>query len=421
MLSMNVESFRERHPSNYTLIEDGRLAILRYAAILGPNASGKSNLLRAIGAIKWMILSSSGRKEGQSIPPYEPFLLSESGSRCPVALEIEFVVPSGTRYRYEISFSNDRVEEERLYSFSRRSRATVFSRNSDDTWETIKFGSTYKGGNRKFPFFRNAAYLSRAGNDASSPYFIREIYDYFEKMKIISSEFVGDSFFSRSDLDNRELSAISKIIRLADTGVERVTIEDNKFAKDVRLPEGIPEELKKMIIDQNRKVTKYWILSQFKELVAFDARDMSQGTVQLYKILPIFLSVLRAGSVLIFDEIDVHFHKDLVALLLRLFRDNQINLAGAQMIFSTHDTTILDSSYIRRDQVWLASKKNGASSLRSLDEYDKKHVRHDSSFESLYRNGRLGALPRVSYLSLKRAVLDALERNNPVDEGEGDA
>ncbi|WP_372094441.1 ATP/GTP-binding protein [Tistrella mobilis] len=407
LLSMNVESARHRHPSNFTLIEDGRIGVLRSAAILGANASGKSNLLTALSALRWLVESSGGRKEGQRILPYEPFRLSGESRKEPVILEMEFVVPSGVRYRYEISFLANKILEERLYSFARRARAMVFERTPYDTWETIKFGGTYKGGNRRFPFFQNAAYLSRAGNDASSPEFIREIYRYFQNMVHINS---GDSLFSLKPLTvPSTLSAVSEIICLADTGVEKVTLEENEGVEDIKFPENMPDEIKEAILLQNRMSVNYWIKGSSGELVKFEQSEMSDGTNRLFQILPVVLDIFESGSVLVFDEIDAHFHTNIVELILKMFHDSEINSKGGQIIFTTHDTNILNSSFLRRDQIWLVSKNEGASSLRSLDEYDKKYVRHDSPFESLYRDGRLGALPRVSYGRVKETVLNALE------------
>lgn len=419
MFSMNVESARDRHMNNYTSIEGGRYGVLRAAAILGANASGKTNLLYALLALKWLVRSSSDRKEGQRISPYEPFRLSEESRRQPINFEVEFVVPSGVRYRYEVAFSNRRILEERLYSFARRAKALVFDRGPDDTWETIKFGSTYRGGNRRFPFFSNAAYLSRAGNDASSPEFIREIYRYFGSITSLSA---GDSMITLSELaDEHTLRAVSELICLADTGVERVTIEENEAFDDVKFPEGMPEDLKEAIIFQNRMAAKFWVKSYSGKLVSFDSVEMSDGTNRLVQILPVILDVLHSGSVLTFDEIDAHFHTDIVELILRLFQDEQINRKGAQIIFTTHDTNVLNSSILRRDQIWFVSKERGASHLKSLDEYDKKYVRHNSPFESFYRDGRLGALPRLSYSRVKSALVRALSAKDAPKNESADA
>lgn len=407
MLSMHSEGSRTRHPSNFTLIEDERFAILRSAGIFGANASGKTNVLRALAALQWIVVSSAGRKDGQPIPPYEPFRLSSDFAEKPVSFEIEFVVPSSARYRYEVAFSKHRIVEERLISFARRSRAILFERLSEDTWENIRFGGTFKGGVRKFPFFDNAAYLSRAGNDASSPEFIREIYKYFQSITYIPA---GNTMFSKIALnDPKMMRAVSELMCLADTGVSKVTLEENESANDIRLPEGMPDDLKEAILAQNRLTAKFWMKSASGDLLSFEADDMSHGTNRLFELLPMILSAFEDGSIIALDEIDAHLHTDLVNLVLQLFHDDEVNAKGAQLLFSTHDTNVLDAAYMRRDQIWFASKEGGVSSLKCLSEYDKKYVRQDSPFEAFYRDGRLGALPRLPYNRVKHALLEALD------------
>lgn len=406
-LSLNVETARARHPSNYSLVDNGRLAVLRSAAILGANASGKSNVLRALAALRWIIVSSSDRKEGQAIPPYEPFRLSEDSTQRPIEFEVEFVVPSGVRYRYELAFTRRKIERERLFSFARGSKALVFERDADDTWQTIKFGGTYKGGTRKFSFFDNASYLSRAGNDASASEAIREIYKYFQQVTFIPA---GNRIFATKALADAEMMrAVSELVCLADTGITKVTLEENDGPTQIKLPDELPEEIKEAILAENKMATKFWVKSSAGELLSFDTDDMSDGTVRLVELLPLILKAFADGSVLLFDEMDAHLHTDLVDMILRLFHDDQVNSKGAQIIFSTHDTNILDADQMRRDQIWFVAKVDGASQLKSLDEYDKKYVRQDSPFESFYRDGRLGALPQVSYGGMRQVLLSALD------------
>jgi uncharacterized protein len=415
MLSMHVEGSRTRHPSNYTLVEDDRIAVLRSAAVLGANASGKSNILTALRALRWIILSSAELKDGEPIPPYEPFRLSPDSEKRPVRFEIEFVIPSGSRYRYEVAFSAVKIMEERLFSFAKRSRALVFERGKDDTWESVTFGGTYKGGKRKFSFFENASYLSRAANDAASPDFIREIYRYFKSMTYVSSGNWGSPKIKLADA--AMMRAVSELICLADTGVAEVTLVENETFREMQLPDSFPDDLKEEIIAQNRMTTKFWIKSQSGELVSFDSDDMSDGTIKLLELLPVFLDSFKSGSVVVLDEINAHLHTDLVNLILQLFHDDEINAKGAQIIFSTHDTNILNSAQMRRDQIWFASKEKGASSLKSLDEYDKNYVRQDSPFEAFYLDGRLGALPRVSFGTVKQALLSVLREPEISENG----
>lgn len=403
MLSFYADSNRSRLPENFSLFEDNKLAILRTCVILGSNASGKSNLLNAFAALKWMIVSSGSMKDKQKIPIYKPYKLNKDSINNPVSFEIEFIVKSGIRYRYEISFLEDKIISECLYSFAKRQKAVFFIRKENDTWENIKFGTNYKGGNKKFPFFSNNSYLSKAGNDASSPETIREIYNYFREMDFIFPN-VGilmPDFFT----DEKNINIISELIHYADTGISKIRPIFKENAPEVSLPANFPEKLKELIRKENSIEYKFSAISEDGEEVEFDKDDMSEGTIRLFGIIPIILNSLRNGTPLIVDEVDAHLHTHVLELIIKIFQNDEINKKGAQLIFTTHDTNIMASNRLRRDQIWLTSKDKGETSLTCLDEYDKKYVRPDSPFESFYREGRLGAVPNISFNKIKDFII----------------
>lgn len=217
------------------------------------------------------------------------------------------------------------------------------------------------------------------------------------------------------------LKAVGDIICLADTGVTRVTAEENTNADEIKLPDSMPDDVKEMILEQNRTAYKFWVKSTAGELVEFDEDSMSDGTIRLFEVLPLILTTLQDGAPLFIDEMNAHFHTHLSNLVLQLFHDHGINNKGAQIIFTTHDTNILDPDILRRDQIWLVSKEGGVSSLRALDEYDKRYVRSDSPFEAFYKDGRLGAIPRLSYSDVRAAILAAIRKEKPSELGDGDA
>lgn len=401
LFSMNAENGLKRLPGNYSEIEDGKFSILRSAAIFGPNASGKSNLLGAIKALKWLITESKSLNEEDSIPPYEPFKLSPGAASKLTEFEIEFVVPSGIRYKYSVAYSNERVVSESLYSFPKRQSALIFSRGGDDTWRTIKFGASYKGGDRRFSFFPNSTYISRAGNDASAARSIREIVQYFRSIIILDAgvNVHVSNFYEREG----NLKIVTDLICLADTGVKNITIEE-RSNENIRLPEDIPEQLKKIILQQNSVSYKFWHEAQNGQLIKFDKEEMSDGTVKLFELLPMLLMALSAGAPIFIDELDSHLHTNIVSLIFELFNDPIANSKDAQIIVTTHDTNLMDPSKLRRDQLWLVQKNNGSSTLTSLDAYDKGSVRPNSPFEEFYKDGRFGALPSLSYVKIRKAI-----------------
>jgi uncharacterized protein len=401
-LSMNAENGHSLHSDNYALIEAGKLAVLRSAAVLGPNASGKSNLLKAVHVIKWLINSSGNRKEGQSIPYYEPFKLSFEDRALPVEFEIEFVVPSGVRYRYSVAFNKLRILSESLYSFLNRQRALVFKRNPQDTWETVKFGGSYKGGSRRIPFFENNTYISKAGDDASAPENIREIFRYFRNIQIVDaqSRIKSTNYFD----DSENLNMMSALLALADTGISEITAEENAVVKDMRFPEEVPDEIRQAFIDAHKLSFTFWSNDHDGKRVEFSEDEISDGTLKFFELMPTLLAAIAAGVPVFVDELDGHLHTNIVSLILEIFNDTEINKKNSQLIFTTHDTNVLDSSKMRRDQIWFVSKRDGETTLTCLDSYDKNYVRADSPFEKFYIDGRFEALPIIDKARIRRTL-----------------
>lgn len=418
LFSMNVEGGLSTLQGNFTEIEGGKYSILKSAAIFGPNASGKSNLLTAFKALRWLISNSRALDEGSDIPAYEPFKLSARNMEEPIKFAIEFVVPSGVRYEYSVSYTKSRVVSESLYSFPKRQRALIFSRSEADTWETVKFGANYKGGDRRFPFFPNSTYISRAGNDASAPQGIRDVILYFRAIAVIDA--AVNMHVSNYYQQDGHLEAVSNLICLADTGIKEITAE-KRTVDDIRLPEDMPEEVKKAIYEQNSISYKFWHENQAGYLVKFEQDEISDGTAKLFEILPVFLTAISNGIPIFVDELDSHLHTNLVALIFELFHDSLANPKNAQIIVTTHDTNMMDPSKFRRDQIWLVTKENASSVLTSLDEFDKSLVRSTSPFEDFYKDGRLGALPSIPYTKIRDAIKGMPKHKGLIKSGETDA
>jgi hypothetical protein len=135
----------------------------------------------------------------------------------------------------------------------------------------------------------------------------------------------------------------------------------------------------------------------------FDLTEESAGTQTWFALIGPALTALRTGQILLFDEIDASLHPKLSARLLELFQDPVTNPYGAQLIFTTHDTSLLN--HLNRDEVWLTEKRdNGATTLTGLAEYGGDKVRRSLNLEKAYLQGRFGAVPEVDQFTLRRAL-----------------
>lgn len=184
---------------------------------------------------------------------------------------------------------------------------------------------------------------------------------------------------------SREKEMALALLRFADIGVEDVEAGELEDASGGALPYL-------RLIHRARD-----------ERLAFEMRQDSAGTRAWFNVIGPIISVLRSGEIMLFDEIDASLHPKLSARLLELFQDPQTNPRGAQLIFTTHDTGLLN--HLNRDEVWLTEKgDDGATTLTALAEYGGDKVRRSLNLEKAYLQGRFGAVPELDQYTLRRAL-----------------
>lgn len=125
-------------------------------------------------------------------------------------------------------------------------------------------------------------------------------------------------------------------------------------------------------------------------------KDESDGTIKMYSLGGFIIPVLEKGHTLLIDELDRSMHPHLCEYIVKLFNAAKTNPNNAQLIATTHDTSLLNSDNLRRDQIWFFSKSHGASHLFSLDQFDKSDVRKNTPFDKWYLDGRFGAIPKIN-------------------------
>ena len=376
----------------------GGIYPLKSAGVYGANASGKSNLLLAFRALQYLLARSGSLKDGEPIKCYEPYLLSGQTQNAPVRLALEFQVSNGSRYLYTVAFLRNRIVEERLDLYRTARVANLFDRRENDTWESTKFGPFLKGGTRKFPFFANNAYLSKAGNSADAPEIIRDAYNYI--LRDITHLGIDDDISFGNDVYSKPgvLEKIAQLLKLIDTGVADIKVENQEVKKeDFIFSPNTPEGFKKQIMLEKSRTFLFDHKTETNETVAFERGAESKGTLKMFDLAPLLIDVFENGGVLIIDELDRSMHPHMAELIIKLFNDPEVNPGGAQLIFSTHNANLMSPDLLRRDQVWFAEKSNGASRFFSLDDFDKKKVTPTSPFARWYAEGRFGAIPSIDY------------------------
>lgn len=408
LLSFYAENKPKHHAGNISYI-DNEHGILKTCAVYGSNAAGKTNLILAFDALRKLIVRSGDLKDGELISCYEPYLLSKSTIDKPTCFEIEFFIEE-TRYLYRIEYNQREILFEKLDYYSSARTSNIFIRSSSD-WKEMRFGESFKGGKKQIAFFANNSYLSKAGNTPDSPQVVRTIYNYFRKSveTMLTAQSIG--VFNWND-NPGTVSIINTFLNKTDLGISKFEIENsNNNLDDITFPKDMPKGVSDKLLIEFSKEEVFFHESDYGELVRFEKNMESRGTQRLFKLLPFIIRVLEQGSVLFFDEIENSFHPHVAELIIKLFNDPLVNIKNAQLIFTTHNLSLMSSSTMRKDQIYLTDKSiEEGTEFNCLESYDAA-LKDSSPFSKWYDEGRLGAIPALHYReisdSIKKVFSDA--------------
>jgi AAA15 family ATPase/GTPase len=404
VLSMHAEHPKHNLLNNIAYPADDGIAVLKSAVIYGANASGKSNALVALGALKFIVCETHALSENRRIDCYDPYLLSESTKNAPTEFEIEFVSPGGKRFIYQITYTENEIISESLDYIPKKTPANLFIRKPGDTWNTIGFGAYYKGGYKKIPLFKNNSYLSKAGNSAAAPKIIREAYEYFSNMMVFGLDYKMPiaSIYQHDSM----LLIASELLQKVDVGISDISKKEKDFNN---LPNDMPNRYRERFIRENKYEFLFHHMNESGKDVLFAKTEESEGTQKLFSMFPAIVTSLSLGNVLVMDELETSFHPHIAEMLIKIYNDPAVNVNNSQLIFSTHNVELMSPRLFRRDQIWFARKTGGASKLYSLDEFDKSTVTPTSPFGDWYSDGRFGAIPNLKYKDICNFLVDALD------------
>lgn len=376
--------------------------LLRSAVMYGANASGKSNVLRALGFMHFLVLNSfSALSEGQPIPVV-PFIFDSESSKAPSEFEITFIVDS-VRYQYGFAATQQRIHEEWLVAYPEGKPQRWFERIFDPKTSSYEwqFSRSFIGQKEviKTATRSNALFLSTAiqlNNDHLKPvfnWFLGKL-DVILPGTNISLQFTIDQCASVPGKQG-----ILAFLNAADMSIANIQFEQKAFDPAMVPPILIPELRDKVIADMYGKelTAVKFVHDSGAGGGVLDLNEESQGTQKLFAFAGPWLDVLARGRVLVIDELDTSLHPLLVRHLVGLFHNPKTNPLNAQLLISTHDTTLLDPDIYRRDQIWFTEKdKLGATTLYSLSDFKP---RKNEAFERGYLKGRYGAIPFIGEYS----------------------
>lgn len=376
-LSLAASALKEKQTRSDEIVfelEGTNLSLLKSAVIYGANASGKSNLVKALDFFKWFVINSSkGVQSGESIR-VESFRLNRRTEQEPSYFEAVFADET-VQYRYGFEVDEKRVHREWLYQKGNKRKAKeveLFLRDGDEYELHPKF-SVGKEVVAKKMVRDNALLLSVAAqfNESVSV----EIMGWLANTTIVlgsSDERIWEMAIAQID-DPSMKRRIVEFARFADFEIDDIRKVDNTVISSHQQ------------YDEEGNATK---------TVTFPFRvNESEGTTKYFSLAYPIIDALDHGKRLVVDEFDSKMHPLLTSRIIGLFNSRVTNPRNAQLIFTTHDTNLLNASLFRRDQIWFTQKDSfGASELYSLAEYK---VRNSAPFEKEYLMGKYGGIPVI--------------------------
>lgn len=373
-------------------------AVLPLAVIYGANASGKSNLLEALRFMRSMVLDSHNKGEPGGGVPVRSFKLDSTSRRSPSRFEIDFVV-NGVRHHYGFQASDKAFEQEWLYAFPGVRPQLWFERTGDE----FRFGRELKGQNRAIEALTrpNSLFVSAgAQNDHAQ---LSRVFGYFQSIvggvqtPATLGATMSDLLPTGDDLDRRVVDFLHEI----STGVVDHRENRKELPAEVRefkgklaafIRDALGSDAVGSDTDDDQFVTiELGHRAHGGDVIYFELEAESAGTRRLLVVLSSAFAALDAGTLLCVDELNASLHTQASEAVIRLFGSRKHNPNGAQLIATTHDTNLLASPLLRKDEVWLTEKDEaGATHLYPLTDIE---TRLGDNLERGYLQGRFGAVP----------------------------
>ena len=376
-------SFATGHPAAPRLLQS--------ACIFGPNGAGKTTFVNAMGFFQWFVLASARMVQVGDEIDVTPFLLDTKRSGQPSAFEACFI-HEGNYYKYGFAVDRKRVWEEWLFTRDAKPYSKLrklFERKYIPQKEDYVWSISQEGENERIckSMTRYDALFVTTAHQLNSNKFAVPFaapFDWVDgRLRIIGDgtlhryKTVPSNFASICVSDSKKKAQVLEMLQGLDC-----TITDFNCTIVTRQP-----------------VMWFYHRHQNGEEVPFDFADESEGTKVFFNLAGQLIGVLDNGYTLVIDEIHNGLHPLALRKLLGLFHDSENNKHNAQLLYTSHETSVMRDDFVHKDQVWFAEKDKGEkASLYALAEF--KEIRNLASFQKAYLDGRFGAVPR-----LKRIVL----------------
>jgi uncharacterized protein len=391
----NHRSIRTEQELALTPVYDKTRPVVPVAAIFGANASGKTNLLDALRFMQHAVRRSHAEWEPGTGIPRMPFTLDPAALEEPSVYVTELVL-DGVRHIYGFEIDDKRVREEWLYAYPHNRRRVIFDREG----QQIKLGSTLADNRSRGALLAeltrdNSLFLSSAAHFNLAD--VLPLYQWFRVgVTVVGADHKADqtTLVERLLPTSASRKAVIGLLRAADLGITDVIVDP------LHLDLGAPGSPLRFVHSESGAMLKL--------------EDQSDGTLRWMVIVEELLDTLAHGRLLVVDEFNASLHPRLTAHIVDMFHSPDANQRGAQLIFATHESTLLapfiGDDVVMRDEVWFVDKdRAGATTLYALSGFKPRKY---ESTERRYLTGAYGAVPRLFPVEFEDAVALSRERTD---------
>ncbi len=386
-LSMSPASIQDTPIES--VVARGKHKFLTSIALYGANSSGKSNIVSAIATMKRMVLDSVKLNDHDELA-YDPFLLSDASQDAPTHFEVVYLDGSSTRMRYGFNYNLHAIEREWLFvSINGKKENPLFVRDEDgiavnNTDFTEGIGLEERTNDNRL-FLSLVAQLGGKTSKAVMDFFAMEL-NVISGLSNTAYQGITERQFLNKTEEARQALEFFKTLQLGFDDIEAIQGDDARNGIDVYTVHNVYDSDGAIVRRQRMRL----------------ASCESQGTLKLYDLAGPLFKALNNGQLLVIDELDAKMHPLISQHIIKLFNSRKSNPKHAQLIFTTHDTNLLSSHLLRRDQIWFTEKDN----IESTDLYNLMHIvlpdgtkpRGDGNLERNYIKGRYGAVPYLTSL-----------------------
>ncbi len=373
--------------------------LLRSGVIYGPNAAGKSNLLRALATLQALVIGSHQRAPNEALP-VKPFLLDREARTQPSEFEVHFIVDK-VRYQYGISADQQCIHEEWLFAYPRGRAQKWFQREYDAKAQVsrVKYSDNLKGEKELWErVTRPNGSLLATGAQLNSEQ-LTPVYNWFAnklKLAIGRQSWNQQPIVTLNLMEQHQRAKVLQFLQAADFAIADLDLREMDSDHLDTITRNMPPALRDLLTSQLSGSKGVQIKTAHQtaegERIEMELSDESDGTQKMFCYAGPWIDTLAHGHVMVVDELHDNLHPLLVQYLVEMFHNPALNPHGAQLVFTTHETSILSQNLFRRDQVWFCERgEDQSTSLYPLSDFAVR--KGTENIERGYLSGRYGALP----------------------------